>query len=231
MKIGICDDEILIVNMLERMVEGCLKKKNIDFEIHTFDSGEKLLKDGAEMDAVFLDIEMPFLDGIEAGKQFQKTNPHCKIIMATCKTERFKESFKIHAIRFVTKPFEIEEIEEALDVALQSRIGMETIELYESRNKYDIVQRNIKYIWAYDSYAEFAVGNKVMRKEVSLTALEGYLDSSLFFRVNRKYIVNLFWIRRYKNGIIFIDDKEIRVARNKKKEFEKTNVMFDLTFR
>jgi len=229
-RIGICDDEQLILNILKRKIEECILKNGWIAEIITFESGIELLERTLELDVVFLDIEMPDLDGIETGKYIQNQNSNCKIIMATSKVERFKESFRINAFRFITKPFEAEEIEEALQAVWNLQIGMELIELYERRIRYSFLQREIEYIISYDSYTEFFVGNRVFRKEIALNELEKILDKSLFHRVHRQYMVNMLRIVKYKNGVINFDKKEIPVARRKKKEFERVYMEFDIKY-
>ena len=229
--IGICDDEQLILNLLRQKIKECIRKNGWSAEIIIFESGTELLERVLELDVVFLDIEMPDLDGIETGKYIQSQNSNCRIIMETSKVERFKESFLINAFRFITKPFEEEEIEEALQAVYNLQIGMEKFELYERRILYSICQRQIKYIISYDSYAEFMVENRVLRKEISLTELGELIDKRLFVRVHRQYIVNMLWIQKYKNGVIKLEEKEIPVSRRKKKDFEQAYMEFDLKYR
>ena len=57
---------------------------------------------------------MPQMDGIDVGKEILRQNPGCRIIIASGEWERFKEGYVIRAVRFVTKPFDEEEIAEAL---------------------------------------------------------------------------------------------------------------------
>lgn len=228
--VGICDDEQIILNLLKQIIEDCILKNGWIAEITTFQSGEKLLSYVSELDVIFLDIEMPGLDGIETAKHIQIQNRNCKIVMETSRVDRFKESFKINAFRFITKPFDLEEIEEALQAVWNLQMGMETIELYEQRNPYDICQRNITYISSFDSYAEFMLADRVFRKEISLNDLEKILDTRLFFRVHRQYMVNMLWIFDYKNGVIRLDGKKIPVSRRKKKEFEQAYLEFDLKY-
>ena len=75
------------------------------------------------------------------------------------------------------------------------------------------------------------MGNRLMRSEKSLSALEEELDPKLFFRVNKKYIVNFSYIEGYDNGILTIRDTSMTVSRRKKKDFEKKYRDYDLYFR
>jgi DNA-binding LytR/AlgR family response regulator len=124
------------------------------------------------------------------------------------------------------------EIKDALQAVMQSHIGQEKIELYENRNLFRISQRDIVYIKAFDGYSEFKIlGGRVLRKECSLTELEAQLSPEIFFRVDRKYIVNMLKITRYHDGKIELMDEKIKVSRRKKKEFETAYIMADLNYR
>lgn len=144
--IGICDDEKMVLSALTTLVEQCLEELEEDAQILAFHSGERLLEEVEKLDVLFLDIEMPGMDGIEVGHQIQKRNLDCKIIMETSRQERFKEAFKINAFRFVTKPFQKDEVKETLEDVLNTRIGMEKMEVYRDRIPYNFIKRTL-CIW------------------------------------------------------------------------------------
>lgn len=231
--ISICDDNPMAIKELREIIETYLKKEGILAEIEGFESGGILLKSGREPDILFLDIEMPGEDGIQTGKSLRERGGNCRIIMATSMVERFKESFHIGASRFVTKPFEKEEIWEALAHALQSFTGMGLITLYEKRIPHQVQERQVQYIQAYDGYAEAVVGKEErrMRTEKSLNQLEEELDSRLFCRISREFIINLSCIQSYEKGIIKIGEQKLSVSRRKKKEFERAYREYDLYYR
>ena len=229
--IGICDDEISAVLQVETIITDYLRKVEKEVKVLLFQNGKELLKHVEELNVLFLDIEMPELDGIEVGKIICKRNKGCKIIMATSHLERFKEAFKIDAFRFVTKPFSNSEIEEALQDAFDTMIGMDCIEFYENKTLHKIQQKDIKYLKAYGGFIEAKVGSRSLRKEISLLKLEELLDRKIFYRINREILVNLFHIDGYKDGIIKVGTQTFKVARRRKKEFEKVFLEFDLRYR
>lgn len=98
---------------------------------------------------------------------------------------------------------------------IKSRLGYRSITLFEHRHSYEIPQREIICVASYDSYCEFAIrGGHIMRKETSLVELEQLLEQELFFRIDRKHIVNLDAIgawkeRKRKNGQIKQSGKDI----------------------
>ena len=66
--------------------------------------------------------------------------------MATGMVERFKEAFQIQALRFVTKPFMKNEVEEALEAAIEGIFFTKKIEVYAERNRFEIPEEEIIYI-------------------------------------------------------------------------------------
>lgn len=231
LKIAICDDEKIIIDELYEMINEILQNYKYYNQIMIFQNGEGLLEEAENLDIVFMDIEMPDKDGLQLGQQLKERNPKCKIIMATGMVERFKEAFHIRAHRFVTKPFDKEEVEEALISAIdECNIGS-SIEVYCQRNRYNILQEDIQYVEAYNGYTEFEVDGNRFRKEISLAELENILSDILFVRVDRKYIVNLRYVQAYSSDTFMIGDKAFSISRRNRKDFERKYIEFDLRYR
>lgn len=230
-KIGVCDDNDAALHELEHLIFEICNELGIEYEIRLFIDGYELLEQISMYEIVFLDIEMPAIDGIELGKRIREINPKCKIIMATGMLERFKEAFQIRALRFVTKPFDIDEIKEAIETALSSTYVPKMIDVYCKRVKYPLIEEEIRYVKAFDGYSEIYAGNNVYRKKCSLDELETLLSDCLFVRINREILVNLRWVEHIDTGTIQIQEKEFRVSRRRKKVVEHKFIEFDLKYR
>lgn len=230
-RIGICDDEPIIVELLQSLVEECLTEMNVDGELVLFDSGKKVFEEAEALDYLFLDIEMPDMDGIQVGRKLRERNIDCKIIMATSMAERFREAFTIKAFDFITKPFDKEEIKEVLKRGLEEQLDMKTVEVFKERNRHELYLKDIKVIEASDSAVELLSSHGTFRKETSLSKLEEILDERFFFRISKKYIVNMRWIDEYKDGIVKVDNITMKVSIRKKKEFERRYIEYDIHFR
>lgn len=231
LRIAICDDEKIIIDELSAMISKILKKNGYEAELTIFLNGEGILEKAEKFDVVFMDIEMPDKDGLQLGQELKERNSQCKIIMATGMVERFKEAFHIRAHRFVTKPFDKEEVEEALISAIGEENRNNYIEAYYQRNQYNILQEEIQYLEAYSGYTEFEVDGKRFRKEISLVKLENMLSDILFVRVDRKYIVNLRYVQSYMNDKFVIGEKTFSISRRNRKDFERKYIEFDLKYR
>lgn len=182
-------------------------------------------------DLVFLDIEMPQMDGIDVGLKIQKKNPNCRIIIASGREDRFKETYKITPLRFISKPFEKEEVREAIQAYINQWIGMEKIEVFRERKSYWVCQKDIQYIAAYRSSVEIYVNNVLYRKDITLNRMEELLDARCFFKVHKSYLVNLFWVTAYEDKNIWIEKIKLPLSRRQQKCFELAYVEFNIKYR
>lgn len=230
-KIGICDGGKSNLSLLEDIVCNCLKQLETSVEIFNYDSGNVLLKNYEQLDLIFLNMQMPEMDGIETGKILRKRGYVGKIIMSGVGTERFKEAFTIDTFRFVSKPFQKEEIMEALKDYIETRLGIEEIKVRRKRNEYIFYQKDILYVYAVNSSIDLCMKNGIYRMERSLSELEGILDSRLFYKISKQYIINLKEIDEYSNGRVTIHETELKVSVRRKKEFEKVYHMFQIKYK
>lgn len=231
LQIALCDDVVEQTLSLQEFISEYCERNHAEYSLSIFTSEEELLLNIEKLDIVFLDIEMPGLDGIETGRKIRAMNCKCRIIMATVMVERMREAFFIEAFRFIVKPFEQTEVEEALQACMKRVLGSGCILLYHNRIPYEIHQSEIQYVVTYDSYCEYRVKNKMLRSEDSLKDLEQKLDQRLFYRIHRKYIVNMAQIESYRNGVLQMKDVELPVSRRRKKPFEQAFMEFDLRYR
>lgn len=236
LRIGICDDKAEVVSELKEILMTILKKnedKYGSYIIYEWTSSRKLLKESEKLDMVFLDIDMPDMNGIELGKELKKTNPYCEIVMATGILDCVNEAFKINAKRYITKPFKESEVEEALVFLVNQRIGHEGIRLFQNRREVMVKQKDISNIIAYDSCVELKVGDGLYRLESSLTQLEQVLDKRMFFRINRKEIINLMYVNKSHQNTeeYLMFGKRINISRRNRALFNKAYLEYDLYYR
>lgn len=84
MRILLCDDDTLVLEQLKKLLEYFFENVHVKIpEIVSYTSGEELLKDKEQKDIVFLDIEMPGVDGIYAGNELKTENRNVIIFVVT----------------------------------------------------------------------------------------------------------------------------------------------------
>ena len=232
LKIGLCVSETIERNMLQDCVHSFFKEKHIEIELHTYSCGEDLLKEDSELNLLFLDMEMPGIGGIEAGRRYHRKYPDSKIILVSKSYEKIKEALLLEPCHFVEKPISEAEISAALDNFLNMNVGYSCITVYKERKKIDLLQKDICFVRSFDSYSEFFTADDRFRSEKSLNILENELENKLFFRIDRKHIVNFKFIDEVdNNNVVKIGDKSITISRRRKNEFMSNYRRFNLYHR
>ena len=89
MRIAICDDEVSMVQILEEKIKKLLP----DAVIEKYLSGEELIASGSKPDLLFLDIQMPGMDGMETAKMLRQDNEDMILIFVTAAEEYVFQAF------------------------------------------------------------------------------------------------------------------------------------------
>ncbi|MDF2674909.1 MAG: DNA-binding response regulator, partial [Clostridiales bacterium] len=107
-KVVIVDDEKDMRMLLKKAIE----KVNGFETIGEAENGERAIKliESSRPHVVFLDVEMPELDGVECAKRILEINPDTIIIFATGHNEYMSEAFELYAFDYLIKPFKMERV-------------------------------------------------------------------------------------------------------------------------
>jgi len=142
-KIGIIDDEILARNVLE---EYCSKIENFDIVITTGNPLEFInFIQHNDIDLIFLDIEMPELNGMEILRSM--VNPP-KVILTTAYSEYALESYNYSVVDYLLKPIKLDRFLKAIHKVSASKITApkKNTEIEELQIKHDGLPVNIPFI-------------------------------------------------------------------------------------
>lgn len=145
--------------------------------------------------------------------------------------ERFKETFRIGAFRFVTKPIMEDELFQAIDDVRERMLGRREVVLYLNRVKKSVQQRDILYIMADGTRTIVNTKNASYWSEQSLEQWEQELEGKMFFRTHRSYIVNLGKIESIDKDIILVSGERVLVSKRNRKKAEEAYMDYDARYR
>ena len=103
---AICEDEQDIAVYIQKTLVNEFSKNNIPIEFTIFNDGNKLLNmfnDHYHFDVVFMDIEMPKIDGISICKKIRQINSNTLVVFISNKDELVFSTFEVQPFRFVRK--------------------------------------------------------------------------------------------------------------------------------
>jgi len=180
-------------------------------------NGFQAVKSIAELkpDLVFLDIQMPKLDGFEV---LELIGPDTAVVFVTAYDNYAIRAFEVHAIDYLLKPVGVERFEAALERAKERLDGklpqqsfaasdlasaarppaqyLDRIPVRDGTRVFIIPVARLDYAEAQDDYVALVSEGKKHLKQQTISSLESALDPSRFLRIHRSYIVNLERVER-----------------------------------
>jgi DNA-binding LytR/AlgR family response regulator len=175
-----------------------------------------------EVDLIFLDIEMPIINGFEL-LDVLKNKP--QIIFVTGKTEYAFKAFDYDATDYLQKPITQERFNLGVEKALEyHRLKFENntseeeyIFIKSNLKKRKIFINNILWIEALGDYIKLVTNEESYVILSTMKAFEKEVEEYSFLRIHKSYIVNLKKIKRFNSKFVEINTENIPLSRNKKK--------------
>ncbi len=225
MKVAICDDDIFIINEIEKYIVMMGIENNITITCEKFCSGEEFISENTnDYSIVFLDIEMKEMNGFEVAEHIRKTNQEITIIFATVFSKYSTEGYRYNAYRYLVKPLNYERFKfelEDLFININKRQALKEFLKKEKRNGMPSIS-NILYIEVIDHTVIYHTKDKEFETKGTMRKLEEIFKQLGFVRIHNSYIVNMSKIHTtYTNSLILDDKTELTISRNRKKGFEK----------
>ena len=195
--IAVFDDEKIIVEYV-----GELIKENLDdnAKIYKYTKLEEFKGDCKKgilqkINAIYIDIKIDSLNGIQIAQKIQQENPKIKIIYMTAYSQYSEAIFKTKPTYLLLKPIKKEQIKKSLERALQEEKQNKNIKTFNIKGKiFNIEVEKIKYIESNKRVVIIYEEDLKRRIYGKLDEIEEMLSSN-FVRCHQSYIVNLEHVR------------------------------------
>ena len=212
--IAICDDVYISMKLNETLIKSLLESHKIPYNIHLYNSSESLLFDIQErkyFDLFILDIEMPYVNGLEVAKNIRDFGLNSLIIFISSHERFVFDSMKHEAFRFLPKDKVKELIDEALLDAIKKIHNLKnTSYVVKTATRYERIQyKDILYIRKdrKNSIIYTLQGSTHERK--SINAIFESLNSCEFCFIDRGCIVNLHHVSKLDSLTIHMDNHSV----------------------
>jgi len=182
-------------------------------------------------DVIFLDIEMPLINGIE----FAQSVPRNTLIIFTTAYSRYAiDSYELDAIDYLLKPIDKKRLEKAINKATffynflsNKKVEENTVEenddnflfIKADRKQYKISFSEILFIEGLKDYVVLYTTTQKLITAMNLKTIHQKIDSEFFIRVSKSYIINSKHINSFDNHTIYMNEFEIPIGETYRSEF------------
>ncbi len=221
MRIAICEDEEVMAKKIWNYFFG---RNDVEakYYLNPLDFLQQC-KDGEKFDVLLCDICMKPMDGIRLCKEVRELDSEIYIVFITNYLEYAPQGYEVGAFRYLLKPVTESAVERVLreireDIAKTSKILIKTAEGSIILNEQDILYIEIRDKEAYIYYNN----EDVVILAKSLGEIEEYLKGDSFYRIHRKYLVNLDRVREFDQYRLTLDNgKSLPISKRRAAEFKK----------
>lgn len=212
-KIGIVDDEILARKVLE---DYCSKIDNFELVLSTGNPLEFInFAQHNDLDLIFLDIEMPELNGMEILRSMIKPP---KVILTTAYSEYALESYNYGVVDYLLKPIKIERFLKAIDKVSTSKIiqpkknnGSEELQIKHDGMSVNISFKSILYIQSFGNYLKIFTDSRMYLISETLINITTLLSEN-FQRTHKSYIINLDRVTKTTRTHLLVESNKVPMS-------------------
>ena len=211
MKIAICDDNMEYVSQIqEYLKELDINKLNTDVYQSGEDLAEAYRESGSLYDAIFLDMEMGRLNGIETANFIRKRDNDVIIVFITNHSQYMEKCFECSPFDFLLKPVKFDRFKEIFDkILIKVSEEPKFFVFSDTKGTVRIPCRDVVYFEVQKHnliiYKNDGTSHKIRR---TITDLIKDVDPSKFVRIHRSYIINLSYVYKIDESSIELQNTD-----------------------
>ena len=205
MRIAVCDDEEKFRTQAREMIDKLAG--SIDVVVDAYEDGRKLLQafDANPYDVLFLDIEMPAMDGITLAKKLRERSDSIYIVFLTGHVEYALEGYEVNALRYLTKPIQEDKLREVLRFVMDKSSSKRQLLIKVEGEETLINVSDIIYLEAQNQYVMIYTVSGEFLVRYNIGDFEEQLKNDGFFRVHAR-------VKKMVKGDVLLDGNDGEVS-------------------
>jgi len=222
LNIAIVEDEWQCAKDLEDCLKTYSTEYKIEFNIKRFSKGtEFIFNYHSNFDIIFMDVEMPEMDGFQTARQLRKVDPYVVLIFVTYLGKYARRGYEVDAMDYIVKPIKYDTFRLKIDKAI-SRARQRQQDEIMLPTKDGIVRASLLHL----TYIEISGHDLIYHIDGenyhyygTLKMIEKLLPPDQFCRCNNGYLVNLKCVSRIEGDDVIVGNQRLPMSRTRKKGF------------
>lgn len=222
-KIAVVDDDEEYRIAERKFIEEYARETGGSFDIVCFPSGMDFISNyGQGFDIVFLDIEMPHLDGMETAKKLRQIDVRISIVFLTKMSKYAVEGYSVNAVDFMVKPLKryvfIDKLKRAI---AQVRTRHAGIVMIRCEGEYlSVPASQINYVLKEKNSLVYSTDSGEMREYGTMEDAKQKLEDNGFLMCNSGCLVNVNRITKVTQTEVIVGTEKLPLSRRRNKEFK-----------
>ncbi len=221
-KIAIVEDDVTQRSSMKKYLTRYGEERNVSLELYEFSNAIPLLEGySSDYDIIFLDIKIPYLNGMEAAKVLRKQDENVVIIFVTNLVQYAVQGYSVNALDYVLKPVTYTALALTMSRALRQvkdKGGFLLIKMVDGA--FRLRPADILYVESsqHNLLYHLYSGDVKVAYDTMYTIAEK-LKPLGFSLCSRCYLVNLKYVRNVKGYTVDVNGTPLRVGQTRKKQF------------
>lgn len=222
-KIAILEDNEKDALKLKSYIQKYGQSRNIMYDISVFSDAVNFFEEYKKMfDVIFLDIEMPYIDGMTAARKIRKLDQKVTLVFTTNLAKYAAQGYEVEAFDYIIKPISYDNFEMKFKRILTNVKNKE--ENYIILNsKYKVIRipvSSILYVFVKGHNLIYVTQQGEVAVREKMADAEMRLQKYSFVRINSGCIINMKYISQISGDTIVVGEETLVISRSRKNDFK-----------
>lgn len=225
----IVEDEQAAAHKLKSFLERYGKENDEEFNVLHYSNAVTFLSEyNSECDIVFMDIELPDLNGMEASRKLREADKNVVLIFVTNMAQFAVGGYEVGAFDFIVKPASYPNFALKLDRAINRMESNKDTQIWISgkSGKKRVMTSRLKYVEVAKHIITYHTVDGDITASGTMKTVQEQLDGASFALCNQSYLVNLRFVSEVTGYNVTVGGDELQISHPKKKEFVRALNMY-----